>query len=242
VKNDRQIRHWVIVPAAGSGRRMSSRKPKQYLTINGLPVLSHSLARLQQGIQPAAIVVVLSPDDLEWPAIDKPAVEIVTVDGGQERCDSVLNGLHALQNLSADNDWVWVHDAARPCVRVQDLFLLKQAIINHEVGGLLAVRMTDTVKQSDNHQQSITTVDRSNLWRALTPQVFRYRVLLEALTEALQRGDNVTDEAQAIESLGYRPCLVEGHSDNIKITHQSDLEIVGFYLKRQADVTGRGML
>jgi 2-C-methyl-D-erythritol 4-phosphate cytidylyltransferase len=234
VKNKNNARHWVVVPAAGSGRRMAGPVAKQYLRLNGMAVLSHSLMRLQQGIQPTAIAVALSADDKEWPAIDKPAAEILVAAGGEERCHSVLNGLLALQHLAGEQDWVWVHDAARPCVRIQDILRLKQAIIAHDVGGLLAVRITDTVKQSDQHQQSITTVDRSRLWRALTPQVFRYSILLEALTRVLQNGNTVTDEAQAIEQSGFKPCLVEGHADNIKITQQGDLEIAELYLQQQA--------
>ncbi|MBN1380010.1 MAG: 2-C-methyl-D-erythritol 4-phosphate cytidylyltransferase [Gammaproteobacteria bacterium] len=232
------MRHWVLVPAAGSGSRMHSDKPKQYLNLNGLPVLSHSLLRLQQGVQPAAIVVVLRPDDPDWPHIKKPDCEIIITEGGPARCDSVLNGLRALQNQAADDDWIWVHDAARPCVRVEDLKQLNKTIYQHAVGGLLALPITDTVKQSNEQRQSIATVDRSRLWRALTPQVFHYRLLLDALIAASQAGQQVTDEAQAIELSGLKPLLVEGQPDNIKITRQEDMAIAELYLNRQAAQKG----
>lgn len=231
---NKQARHWVVVPAAGAGRRMTSHKPKQYLLLKGLPVLSHSLQRMHSGVNPEAIVVSIRSGDPDWPQIAKPTCRIITTEGGYERCDSVLNGLNQLEELAAEDDWVWVHDAARPCVRVDDLVQLKKSIDDSDVGGLLALRLTDTVKQADEHQFSVATLERNSLWRALTPQVFRYKVLLEALTRALRAGYKLTDEAQAIEMLGYRPRLVEAHADNIKITRQQDLDLAEFYLAGQA--------
>lgn len=238
MNNDTTVQHWVVVPAAGTGRRMLSRIPKQYLDLNGVPVLSRTLQRLHDGIQPAAIVVAIRDDDSEWPKIKKPDCRIVLTDGGRERSDSVLNGLRALNGLAADDDWIWVHDAARPCVRVDDLKKLSQEVDKHETGGLLALRATDTMKQVDDRNQCVATINRKTLWRALTPQVFRYSVLLDALEKALNAGYKVTDESQAIELLGLQPCLVEGHEDNIKITQQGDLDIAALYLRRQATERG----
>ena len=238
MNTNNSARHWAVVPAAGIGRRMASEKPKQYLSLNGLSVLSHSLLRLQQAIQPMAIVVAIRADDSDWPLIEKPACKLLTANGGQDRCDSVLNALQVLQGMAADDDWVWVHDAARPCVRIEDIKQLYQTVIQHNVGGLLAIPLSDTIKQVDSDQQYLATVDRNTLWRALTPQVFRYRLLFDALTLAVQSGNRVTDEAQAIELQGYKPCLVEGHEDNIKITKQGDLEQASLHLKQQETETG----
>lgn len=228
-------KHWVIVPAAGSGRRMGVGQAKQYFPLATSTVLAITLERLAAGIAPESIVVALSADDAHWPTINKPNIAVIRVEGGSERCYSVLNGLRALKSKAADNDWVWVHDAARPCVRTGDLGLLKHAIKEHSIGGLLALKITDTVKHADEAQTVIDTVDRDSLWRALTPQVFRYQLLLQALEKAVADGINVTDEAQAMELQGHHPLLVAGSSDNIKITTPGDLELAEFYLQQQLD-------
>ena len=232
-ENRNNTRHWVVVPAAGSGRRMAGSQPKQYLPLAGLPVITHSLVRLHRAVQPSAIVVALRAGDDDWPQINKPDCNIITVEGGDERSDSVLNGLIALADLAAADDWVWVHDAARPCVRIDDMLKLKQQIRDHAVGGLLALQVTDTVKQADAQQHAVGTVDRSNLWRALTPQVFRYGLLHEALQYARHENLVITDDAQAVELSGHKPLLVEAHADNIKITRQEDLPLAELYLRLQ---------
>lgn len=228
------VTHWVVVPAAGSGRRMELDTPKQYLPLAGRTVLGVTLERLVRGIRPRAVVVALGAADERWETIDKPAGEILAVAGGEARCHSVMNALEALKDRAGADDWVWVHDAARPCVRVEDLERLAAAVAGHPVGGLLALKMTDTVKQADEDGVA-ATVDRSRLWRALTPQVFRYGLLREALRRANEAGRQVTDEAQAMELAGCKPRLVEGSADNIKITAPGDLEIAEVYLARQAD-------
>ncbi len=227
---------WAVVPAAGIGRRMGGDCPKQYIKLSGQPVLSHTLSRLAGLDGLSAIVVALHKDDREWETIAKPAQpDLLTVTGGEERCHSVFNALEALKPDAGPDDWVLVHDAARPCVRLADINRLLKKINDHPAGGLLALKMTDTVKLANSDGQVSETVDRSRLWRALTPQVFRYRILHAALHAAIEQKRLVTDEAQALESAGYQALLVEGNSDNIKITTQQDLLIAALYLQNQSD-------
>lgn len=227
------VKHWVIVPAAGSGSRMQSDTPKQYMPLLGLPVLSHTLVRLYDGIQPAAIVVVLAEGDHQFAKIAKPPCSIITALGGAQRCDSVLNGLQAIAGMANNDDWVWVHDAARPCVQVGDLQALADVLQTSSAGALLAVKSSDTVKQSGAKQRVSKTLDRDSIWRALTPQVFSYKQLTQALTNATQQGLQVTDESQAMELLGVEPDLVEGSADNIKITKSGDLQLAEFFMQQQ---------
>lgn len=215
---------------------MGGDSPKQYLTVMGLPVITQTLTRLSglQALQ--AIVVALHPEDRLWPQVPKPErPPIITVTGGEARCQSVYNGLLALAGRAGEKDWILVHDAARPCVRVADIELLLSAVDKQDAGGLLASRITDTVKRDNGNgiPSIVETVDRSRLWRALTPQVFRYGVLRRAMQGAIEAGEPVTDEAQAVERLGQRPLLVEGSGDNIKITHSQDLQLAEFYLRQQ---------
>lgn len=229
-------RVWAVVPAAGLGRRMGGECPKQYLPLLGKPVIVQTLTRLSQLENLQAIVVALQSEDHYWENISKPAgPSIITVNGGEERCQSVYNGLLALDELADDRDWILVHDAARPCVRVTDIKLLLNTVQEQGTGGLLASRIMDTVKRGDDNAPAsiVETVDRNRLWRALTPQVFRYGVLRQALRRAIDDGKPVTDEAQAVERMGQRPLLVEGSADNIKITHPHDLQIAEFYLRQQ---------
>ena len=226
---------WAVVPAAGIGTRMRSEIPKQYLPIHGRSVLSHTLERLATHTELQAIVVALAADDPYWAkeTIDV-AVAVSTVVGGEERCHSVLNALEALAAQAQESDWVMVHDAARPCVRNTDLRMLTETLRDHGVGGLLAVPVRDTMKRGDHVGHVLETVNRGNLWHALTPQMFRYGVLYSALQQALESGILVTDESSAIEAAGLQPLLVPGHADNIKITQPEDLDLAAFYLHNQA--------
>ncbi|RKZ42194.1 MAG: 2-C-methyl-D-erythritol 4-phosphate cytidylyltransferase [Gammaproteobacteria bacterium] len=236
--------YWVIVPAAGSGSRMASQRPKQYLPLHGKPILQHTLERLCLS-RIAGIVVCLAKEDAYWETVTLPRT-VLCVDGGTERCHSVLNGLEALQHAEP-NDWVLVHDAARPCVRQADIEKLMNQLADHPVGGLLAVPVCDTIKRAwKNHsnthsfgkKQNIEigeTVNREGLWHALTPQMFRVKTLYQALQSILNKGELVTDEAQAIEKMGLRPVLIEGHPDNIKITHPQDLNLAELFLQQQAN-------
>jgi 2-C-methyl-D-erythritol 4-phosphate cytidylyltransferase len=232
-------RRWVIVPAAGVGRRMGSERPKQYLELAGMPVLSHVLQRFAGLPQLTAIMVALSPEDRYWNPIAKPLhVRLETVAGGAERCHSVWNALGALKGEARERDWVLVHDAARPCVRMADVLRLLRDIEQHPAGGLLALPLTDTVKRGDRAMQVEATLDRSGLWRAQTPQVFRYGALRDALERALAENHIVTDESQAMELAGHRPLLVAGSADNIKITDMQDMRLAELYLQLQAAEPG----
>lgn len=217
-------RFWVVVPAAGSARRMGGAVPKQYLPLAGRTVIEWSLAPFLAHERAAAIVVALSPDDRHWPQTALAGdAKIATTSGGAERMDSVLAGLRALQERAAPDDWVLVHDAARPCLSAIDLDRLLNELSDDEVGGLLAAPVVDTLKRADAGGRVSQTVPREKLWRALTPQMFRRDLLQRALESALARGVAVTDEAQAVEALGLQPKLVAGDADNIKITLPEDL-------------------
>ncbi len=227
-------RLWGVVPAAGVGRRMGGERPKQYLPLLGRTVLEHSLAVLLDHPRMEAVAVAVQASDPHWPGLGMARdPRVVTAPGGEERMHSVLNGLRALEDRAAEEDWVLVHDAARPCLHPTDLARLVETLEGHPVGGLLALPMADTVKRADGEGAVVETVDRSHLWRALTPQMFRYRLLREALEAAVASGEMVTDESQALERLGMRPRLVAGSADNIKITHPGDLELAALFLQRR---------
>ena len=228
---------WVVIPAAGVGRRMASDVPKQYLLLNNKTVIEHTLTIFDLHNSISEIVIVLSKEDEYWPALEitlsKP---LHKVNGGQERCNSVLNGLKFLENKAAEDDWVLVHDAARPCLREDDLSLLLESLNEHEVGGILATPVRDTMKRSNDKLKLIKeTVNRENLWHALTPQMFRFELLKNALESALSKNIVITDEASAIEVAGYQPVLVEGHADNVKITRPEDLALAAFFLRQQKE-------
>ncbi len=225
--------YWFIVPAAGSGRRMGSEKPKQYLQINNKTILDHSLSRLLAVQQLAGIVLALDADDTEFSQSQYAQHEkIIRVAGGKERADSVLAGLDYLQDKIAADDWVLVHDAARPCIRPDEIEQLQAQLQDDPVGGILAVPVADTLKRVDANI-ILQTVDRSVLWQAQTPQMFRYGVLYQALTHALQNQLSVTDEASAVEQAGLSAKIVQGRSDNIKITRPADLDLAEFILQKQ---------
>lgn len=224
---------WVIIPAAGVGRRMGSDVPKQYLLLNDKPVIEHTLDVFSSHQAISEIVIAVSKDDEYWSSINlKSTKPIHKAEGGKERCDSVLNGLNYLENKAKADDWVLVHDAARPCLRHEDLNLLIDSLEQHAIGGILAVPVKDTMKRSIENSNLIKeTVDRESLWHALTPQMFRFSFLRDALESALKNNKVITDEASAIEYAGGKPVLVEGHADNIKITRPEDLALAAFFLR-----------
>lgn len=228
-------RVWAVVPAAGAGRRMGGALPKQYLELNGKPLLEHTLRRLLGFADMAGLVLVVAESDERWgPVVEAIADERLQVArGGAERCHSVLNGLRALAGCADGDDWAMVHDAARPCVRHADLERLLAKLASEAAGGLLGIPVRDTMKRTDDAGHVTATVDRDALWHALTPQVFRYRMLLHALEDAVGAGVTVTDEAAAMERAGHRPLMVEGCGDNIKVTRPEDLILAGFYLQQQ---------
>ncbi|MGD2117269.1 MAG: 2-C-methyl-D-erythritol 4-phosphate cytidylyltransferase [Chromatiales bacterium] len=231
---ENQPRYWAVIPAAGIGSRMAADKPKQYLQINGISILDHTLSRFLSHDAIAGVYVALADNDSCWPDsqyANDPRVHRVS--GGAERCLSVLNALDALNVAGSADDMVLVHDAARPCITHDDINRLIADVSTSEHGGLLALPMTDTVKLSDADLRVVETVDRSILWRAMTPQLFRMAVLRQALQQAVAADRLVTDEASAMEMAGFKPMLVEGRADNIKITHPDDLALAQFYLSRQ---------
>jgi 2-C-methyl-D-erythritol 4-phosphate cytidylyltransferase len=180
----------------------------------------------------AAIAVAVSEEDPYWPdlAISQHK-NIITAPGGKERADSVLSGLKTIREQASDGDWVLVHDAARPCITATDIHHLINSLVNDDVGGILALASPDTLKQVQGN--AITgTLDRSHIWRALTPQMFRYGMLKNAL-EQTQGNPAITDDASALELQGLQPKIVEGRPDNIKITRPEDLALAQFYMEQQ---------
>jgi 2-C-methyl-D-erythritol 4-phosphate cytidylyltransferase len=225
---------WVLVPAAGSGSRMGASLPKQYLSLGNQCLLEMTLQRLLQLPNIAGLIVALSPDDHHWQQLSLSAdPRIQRVDGGRERANSVLQGLHFLADRAQPDDWVLVHDAARPCVRIDDIANLREALKDHPVGGILGVPVSDTLKQV-NHHKILSTQDRSNLWQAQTPQMFRYGLLRDCLSRALSSGLLVTDEASALEAFDYQPLMVQGHADNLKVTRAEDLQLARWILAQQS--------
>ena len=226
---------WVIIPAAGVGRRMGTNTPKQYLLLNEKTVIEHTLSVFDSHASVSEIIVAISENDEYWSSLNLTlSKSLHKVAGGKERCDSVLNALMFLKDKANADDWVLVHDAARPCLRTEDLNLLLEKCQTHAVGGILAVPVRDTMKRSVDN--TITeTVDRENLWHALTPQMFRFKLLKDSLESALMENKVITDEASAVELTGHQPLLIEGHADNLKITRPEDLALASFYL-RQADL------
>lgn len=228
-------RAWAIVPAAGIGSRMQADRPKQYLLLDDKPVLQHTLERLASHPQIEGIAVALAEEDEWWPELRLQLdCELLIAEGGEARSDSVLNALSALRQQVEDDVWVLVHDAARPCLRHQDIDRMLHSLLTHQVGGILGIPLTDTVKRVDSHQTIIDTVDRNGLWRAATPQMFRSGLLHHALQTASDQGLTVTDEASAMELAGWQPMMVEGHPDNIKITLPQDLAMAALFMQQQA--------
>lgn len=231
---------WCVVPAAGSGSRFGGEVPKQYLPLAGKPLLLHTLERLAAHRSIAGLMVVLSAGDSRWPKLEALNGKPVRIaNGGAERSDSVLAGLLALAPSVHQDHFVLVHDAARPCVRADDITrLITQAATG--VGGILACPVRDTIKFSDPFEKRNDvpqpgidkTISRAGLWRALTPQMFRRGDLTYALQHA--RGNASTDEASAMEMAGHRPLLIEGREDNIKVTTPADLALAEFLIGRTA--------
>jgi 2-C-methyl-D-erythritol 4-phosphate cytidylyltransferase len=226
-------RYWAVIPAAGVGSRMSAGTAKQYLPLLNKTVIEWSLAPFIEDPRIEAIVVVIAASDTQWralPIAHHPKLRVAI--GGADRAASVRAGLallhqQALAEATADatgENWVLVHDAARPCLTRSDLSALIAAMQNESVGGLLATPLADTLKQADAGQHVARTIARSGLWRALTPQMFRFAILQRALEQALAAGLEVTDDASAIEALGLKPRLVVGRADNLKITVPEDLD------------------
>lgn len=230
-------RHWAVIAAAGQGERMSAELPKQYLKLCGRTLLENSLRPFIECAVLSGIVVVIAPGDSHWQALSSARERrIRTACGGSERMHSVLNGLKELERDARPDDWVLVHDAARPCLDRNDLERLIATLEHDPVGGILAVPIGDTLKRAATDGEHIgATVDRAGLWGAQTPQMFRFALLERALTVAVESGRHVTDEAAAIEALGKQPRLVEGSVRNIKVTRAADLELAEAILMTMVD-------
>lgn len=225
---------WCVVPAAGRGARFGGERPKQYVELDGKPLLLWTLQRLAACERIAGLMVALAADDAHWPGLHalggKP---VLTTPGAAERSGSVLAGLRALPSSVGGGDYVLVHDAARPCVRIGDV----ERLIDRGVeagGGLLAAPLRDTLKRADAQGRVGATEPREARWRALTPQLFRRAELIAALERAERAGVAVTDEAMAMELAGHRPLLVEGAESNIKVTTPADLALAEYLLSRDS--------
>ena len=218
---------FALVPAAGSGSRMGSGLPKQYLALAGQPMIYHALATLCANADISIVFVVLAPDDEQWHRYDWSRFGDKLQPlfcGGAVRAESVLNGLMAAE-LEPDS-WVLVHDAARPCLSQAQLARLISELRDDEVGGILAMPVADTLKRAAAGQRIARTENREGLWQAQTPQMFRTGLLLQAL----QGARNVTDEAAAVEALGLHPKLVESESSNFKVTYPQDIRLAELLL------------
>jgi len=224
-------RRWAVLVAAGRGERFGGRQPKQYAQLLGRPVLAWSLGALLAERSLAAVVVAIAAGDRRFARLaEADDARVRPCRGGARRELSVVSALRALEPEARDQDWVLVHDAARPCLRRSDVRALIDGVGDDPVGGLLGVPLGDTLKAVDARGRSERTVPREGLWRALTPQMFRYGVLRRALALCLDRERAVTDEAAAVELLGLRPRLVRGRGDNLKITHPEDLALAAAVL------------
>ena len=224
--------HFLIVPASGIGKRMGADIPKQYLKLdNGLSVLDQTLKTLLNIEQITACVLVIAEQDNTFATSDfaKHPKLLATVFGGVQRFHSVIAGLGTLKPFAKNSDWVLVHDAVRPCVKASEVINLITQLSNHPTGGLLATKVVDTIKQA-HHKIVKKTINRSNLWQAQTPQMYRFGVLSKALEKAVEHNLDISDEASAIEHLGLESVLLSASKNNLKITTQEDLKLANFYL------------
>ncbi len=232
--NQGKARCWAVLPAAGTGSRMGGDVPKQYMQVAGATLLEHSLRALLDCEQITAVVVVLHAEDARAAALavfQDPRVQTVT--GAEQRSGSVLAGLEHLLSVAAPQDWVLVHDAARPCLAAEDIQRLITVVTASGTGGILAEPIVDTVKQASQDSLVVDTLDRASLWRAQTPQMFRLDELHQALARVHARGLAVTDEACAMEMAGYPVQLIAASAGNLKVTVPADLPLAAWYLQKR---------
>ena len=227
---------WGIIPAAGSGSRFGAEVPKQYLSVNGRPVISWSVETLLAAPL-EALVVALGPGDTHWPALGwNGETRIETCAGGAQRQQSVRNALAALRGRAGEDDWVLVHDAVRPCARAEDIArLIESTDASGKDGGMLGWPVDNSLKRVASSMAVLDNVDRRECWNAATPQMFRHGVLLAALRRAEEEGVSHTDESAAVMAAGGSVLMVSCAKDNIKITHEPDLALAGFILERQRE-------
>ncbi|RJG06226.1 2-C-methyl-D-erythritol 4-phosphate cytidylyltransferase [Noviherbaspirillum cavernae] len=225
-------RHFALIPAAGVGARLGAGYPKQYLPIAGKPMVLHVLETFASSSAIAHVFLVVSAEDGyirdALAAVPHLAGRVTVIyNGGATRQQSVLNGLHAIREQAGDDDWVLVHDAARPGLTVELIDRLVDALRDDPVGGILALPVVDTLKRAARDVRIENTVSREGLWAAQTPQMFRYALLRRALEQPAE----VTDEASAVEAMGLQPKLVEGSPRNFKVTLPHDIALAELYLK-----------
>ncbi|HST01898.1 MAG TPA: 2-C-methyl-D-erythritol 4-phosphate cytidylyltransferase [Usitatibacter sp.] len=221
---------FALVLAAGQGTRIGDAVPKQYLPLAGKPMMFHSIEALSAVSRVERIFVVLAPMDRHWGSHDWSAlpdkVEAAFCGGGH-RAESVLNALKHIESRVAPDDWIMVHDAARPCIMTELVEQFLDEIGEDQVGGLLAMPLSDTLKRGDEDQRVAQTVSRAGLWRAQTPQLFRYSIL----RKGIEKSPKATDESEAVESLGHAPRLAEGENSNIKVTFAEDIALAELILQ-----------
>ncbi len=238
--NSMAPRYWALIPAAGVGRRMQkdvslAAVPKQYLELNGRTITEHTLDRIAQLSCLSGIVLVLGKQDSWWQSLKLEfSVEVMTAKGGAERADSVLNGLLSLQGHASAEDWILVHDVVRPCVSLDDMEKLVSSFSHEAVGGILAAPVRETLKRVNPDYSIDATVPREHYWLAATPQMFRYGLLKDALEKALAENLLITDESHAMEYAGHPVKVVQGNSENIKITQAEDIFLAEQILNKQA--------
>ncbi|MBK4775678.1 2-C-methyl-D-erythritol 4-phosphate cytidylyltransferase [Candidatus Pantoea edessiphila] len=220
----------AIVPAAGIGKRMKISIPKQYLIVGKQTIIEHCISNLLSNSYIKHIIVALNVNDRYFSKLPIAHDNRITcVTGGATRAQSVLSALKAVYN----SNWVIIHDASRPCLHKEDLNRLIKIREKSNIGGILAVPVIDTIKISNNRKTIIKkTVERDNLWRAMTPQFFYYPLIVSCMTVVIQKGINITDESSALELCGYYPILIQGRNDNIKVTYPEDLLLTEIYLNK----------
>jgi 2-C-methyl-D-erythritol 4-phosphate cytidylyltransferase len=226
------VRFHIVIPAAGIGNRMETAIPKQYLPLSGKPMISYSIQTFFASPRIASINLALSPDDYFWRNLDLAANSRLQLHytGGETRAQTVLNTLYALKSQVEADDWILVHDAARPGLTLSLLHTLLDSLENDAVGGLLALPLADTLKQSNADTRVKSTIPREGLWQAQTPQMFRYSLL----TNALENFDGTpTDEAQAVEAFGLEPKLVTGSLRNMKVTYPQDMALMEIFMQKE---------
>lgn len=233
--NSLQLPHklWAIIPAAGSGSRFSKSELKQYQMIGQKTVLEHTVSRLNHLPLQGYVLAIGSDDDVAQSLPFTNMEKAHFCEGGAERVNSVLNALNYLSTIANADDWVFVHDAARPCVTQDCLWQLVDTAIQFNTGAILAIPVRDTLKRVVSAQNIQETVDRSQLWQAQTPQIAKLGVLKSAIEHALAANAVITDEASALEFVGQPVQVVQGRSDNIKITYPDDLELARLILAAQ---------
>ena len=228
-------RLWVVIPAAGIGKRMGVDTPKQYITVCDKAIIEHTVEKFTSRNDLQGILVALSNSDQHWSTLElSKNNKITTVTGGEERYKSVYNALCSLKNKAGDDDWILVHDAVRPCITTSEIdqFIADLDHLNG-IGGILALPCFETMKKANTNHEIEETIDRKFIWHAQTPQMFRYKKLFLAIEKIMNENIFITDEAMAMELAGYKPILIQGTHSNIKITDQNDLKYLESFLRQE---------